>query len=137
MLFRSTVDNWGESSTSGTYDETTNPPIVDHIGSVEQTWTITFSDATNFSCSGDTLGSVGSGSIGGGDFAPNNTDFSKPYFTLTDGTPPWGGTWAASETITFKTHPAAAAIWEKRTVPAGADSLSGNKVVVAISGESE
>ncbi|MBF0358951.1 MAG: hypothetical protein HQL70_10115 [Magnetococcales bacterium] len=131
------VDTWGESSTSGTYDESTNPPITDHIGTIEQTWIITFSDATNFSCAGDTVGSVGGGSIGGGDFAPNNSDFSKPYFTLSDGTPPWGGTWAASETITFKTHPAATAIWEKRTVPAGADSLSGNKVVVAISGESE
>lgn len=132
-----TFDSWSESSVSGTYDEVTYPLVLDHIGSVEQNWTITFTDATNFSCSGDTLGSVGSGSIGGGDFSPNNADFSKPYFTLTDGTPPWGGTWAAADTLTFSTHPAAVALWEKRTVPVGADSFSGNKVVVAITGESE
>ena len=129
-------DGWSESAVAGTYDETSNPPVMDHVGTIEQTWTLTFSDATTFACSGDTVGSVTGGSIGGGDFAPNNPDFSKPYFTLTDGTPPWGGTWAASDTITFTTHPAAVAIWEKRTVPAGADSLSGNQVIVAISGES-
>lgn len=131
------VDSWGESSVAGTYDEVGYPPLPDHIGSIEQTWIITFADATNFSCAGDTVGSVGGGAIGGGDFAPVNNDFSKPYFTLTDATPPWGGSWAAGETVTFKTHPAAVAVWEKRTVPAGANSLSGNKVVVAISGESE
>ena len=133
---QATFDNWVESSASGTYDESTYPVILDNIGSIEQTWTLTFSDATTFTCAGDGVGSVGGGSIGGGDFAPNNADFSKPYFTLTDGTPPWGGTWAAADTIVFKTHPAAIGIWEKRTVPAGADSLSGNKVIVAITGES-
>ncbi|MBF0448587.1 MAG: hypothetical protein HQL67_10325 [Magnetococcales bacterium] len=132
-----TLTGWGESSASGSYDETTYPPVLDHIGSVEQTWILTFSDSSHFSCSGDEVGDVGGGSIGGGDFAPTNPDFSKPYFTLTDGTPPWAGTWQAGETLTFTTHPAALPIWEKRTVPAGADSLSGNKVVIAISGESE
>jgi hypothetical protein len=29
------------------------------------------------------------------------------------------------------------AFWERRTVPPGADSMSGNRVVIAISGESE
>ena len=95
-------DGWGESSASGTYDETTYPTIQDSIGSIEQTWTITFTDATNFSCVGNTVGSVGSGSIGGGDFTPNNTDFSKPYFTLSDAG--WGGTWTSGDTISFTTH---------------------------------
>jgi hypothetical protein len=127
-------DGWGESSASGTYDETTNPPVLDAVGSVEQTWTITFTDATNFTCVGDVLGTVGSGSIGGGDFAPNNTDFSKPYFTLADAG--WAGTWANGDTVSFTSHPASSPVWLKRTVPAGANSLSGNKVIPAISGES-
>lgn len=130
-----TFDTWAESSGSGTYDETTYPPVLDAISSVEQDWTLTFSDATNFTCSGDTIGSSGSGSIGGGDFAPNNADFAAPYFTLTD-SGGWGGTWANGDTVSFTTHPASVPIWLKRTVPAGADSLSGNKVVPAISGES-
>lgn len=131
------VTNWSESSVAGTYDEVASPLLMDHIGTIEQNWTLTFTSATDFSCSGDTLGIVGSGSIGGGTFAPNNPDFSKPYFTLEDGSPPWGGTWAAADTIIFSSHPASVAIWEKRTVPAGADSFSGNKVIVAITGESE
>ncbi|MEO5352697.1 MAG: hypothetical protein H7835_05720 [Magnetococcus sp. XQGC-1] len=131
-----TVSNWNESSAAGTYDEVAFPVTLDHIGSVEQNWTLTFASASQFSCHGNTLGLVGSGSIGGGAFAPINPDFNKPYFTLADGSPPWGGSWAAANTITFSTHPAAVAIWEKRTVPAGANSFSGNKVVVAITGES-
>ncbi len=131
-----TFDGWSLSSVAGSYDEINYPVLGDHIGTIEQTWTLTFTNATNFTCAGDLVGTVGSGAIGGGDFAPNNPDFSKPYFTLTDATPPWGGTWATADTITFTTHPAAAAVWEKRSVPAGANSLSGNKVIVAISGES-
>jgi hypothetical protein len=129
-----TFDGWGESSANGTYDETTNPPVLDAIGSIEQNWTITFTDATNFTCVGDIAGSIGSGSIGGGDFAPNNSDFSKPYFTLADAG--WAGTWANGDTVSFTSHPASSPVWLKRTVPAGANSLSGNKVIPAISGES-
>ena len=131
------LDNWSESSVAGTYDEMTSPVLLDHIGSIEQTWTLTFTSDSQFSCYGDQLGLVGSGSINDASFAPNNADFNKPYFTLTGGSPPWGGTWAASDTLSFSTHPAAVPIWEKRTVPAGANSFSGNKVVVAIVGESE
>lgn len=130
-------DGWSESSLSGTYDEVASPLIGDHIGTIEQTWTLTFTNGTNFTCVGNTVGTVGSGSIGGGNFAPNNPDFNKPYFTLSDGSPPWGGTWISGDTVTFTSHPAAIAVWEKRIVPAGANSLSGNKVIVAISGESE
>ncbi|MBF0212196.1 MAG: hypothetical protein HQM00_01385 [Magnetococcales bacterium] len=130
------VSGWQESSAAGSYDETQSPVSGDHIGTVEQTWTLTFTNATQFTCAGNTLGNVGSGSIGA-TFAPNNPTFSKPYFTLAGGSPPWGGTWSSGDTITWTTHPAAIAIWEKRVVPAGANSRSGNKVIVAISGESE
>ena len=134
---QASFSGWSESSVAGTYDEVTSPLLTDHIGTLEQNWTLTFTSATTFSCSGDTVGIVGSGTLGGGAFAPNNSAFDKPYFTLADGSPPWGGSWAVPDTLTFNTHPAAVAVWEKRTVPAGAESFSGNKVVVAITGESE
>ena len=134
-------DNWSGSTVTGTYDgnapttpPTTNVPVTDSIGSIEQTWTISFTDANNFTCVGDTVGSVGGSSIVSGDFAPNNPSFDKPYFTLPS--IGWGGTWASGETITFRTHPAAVPVWWKRIVPAGANSLSADKVVVAITGES-
>ena len=127
------VDNWVETSAAGTYDETTYPVRCDNIGTIEQTLTLTFSDASNFTVSGDTVGSLGAGTILA-DFAPQNPAFSKPYFTLDfEG---FGGTWAAGNTIVFQTHPAAVPIWEKRVVPAASASLANNKVTSCVSGES-
>jgi len=128
-----TTTNWVETSGAGTYDETTYPVINDNIGGIEQTWTITFSDATNFTVSGDTVGAVGSGSRSA-DFTPTNADFSKPYFTLESAG--FGGTWAARNTIVFQTHPAAVPIFEKRVVPPACASLSGNSIVLVVAGES-
>jgi len=112
-------DNWSESSSSGAYDETTYPVELNNIGTVEQTWTITFLNSTQFTCEGDTLGTVGSGDINT-DFSPTNPDFGVPYFTLRAAG--WSGTWEAGDTITFQTHPAAFPIWFKRVIPAGAAS---------------
>jgi len=92
----------------GDYDDTTYPILPDHIGGVE----------------GDTSA----------DLTITNTDYTKPYFFLdADG---WTGTWANLDTLTFTTHPASIPIWYKRIVPAGASSLSGNKVIVAVDGQS-
>ncbi|MEO5345864.1 MAG: hypothetical protein H7834_05740 [Magnetococcus sp. YQC-9] len=123
------------SSQAGSYNHTLYPLLLDHLGTIEQIWTLTFTSATQFTCVGDELGIMGSGSIAA-DFAPVNPDFGRPYFTLTGGLPPWGGTFQSGDTLTWTTHPAALPLWEKRTVPAGANSHSGNKVIVAISGES-
>lgn len=127
------TDNYVETTTSGTFDEVTYPLINDHIGTVEQTWTLTFSDATNFTVSGDTIGSVGSGTIGG-DFAPNNPDFTKPYFTLTSAG--FGGTWANTETIVWQSHPATIDYWCKQIVPAGTAAIVVDSTRVFLSLES-
>ena len=104
------LSNWSESG-SGTYDETTYPPLLYNLGTVEQTWTCTFSDASTFSCGGDTVGSVGSGTIGS-NFAPVNPATGIAYFSLRAAG--HGGTHAAGDTIVFQTHPATGL-----TVPAG------------------
>lgn len=106
--------------------------LLDHIGTAEQTWTLTFTDATNFTVVGDTIGSVGSGSRSA-DFAPSNGAVSKPYFTLR--TAGWGGTWAAGNTIVWQTHPNAIPIWETRVVPASAASMAGNGITAVFEGE--
>lgn len=131
---KTAFDNWVETCAgSGTYDEGSYPPVLDNLGTVDETWTLTFTDATHFTVVGDSLGTIGSGTIGG-DFAPTNSDFSKPYFTLESGG--WAGTWAANDTIVFQTHPASAPFILKRVVPAGAGSQAGNKNTTALSGES-
>ena len=128
------VDNWDDSDTSaGTYDESTYAVVTDNIGTISQTWTLTFTDATNFTVEGNTVGFLASGVIGS-DYSEDNTDFTKPYFTLL--TAGWGGTWAQDDTLVFQTHPAAIEIWERRNVPAGSSSLSGNSLILVVAGES-
>jgi hypothetical protein len=125
------VSNWAESG-AGTYNETLYPVVPDNIGTAEQTWTLTFTDATHFTVVGDLIGSVGSGTVGA-DFAPVNSAVAKPFFTLAAAG--WGGTWAAGNTIVFQTHPPAIAIWETRVVPAGAASMAGNGCTSVFEGE--
>jgi len=131
---KATVSNWVETG-SGTYDESGYPVGLDSIASIEQTWTLTFTDATHYSLSGNTVGSVVASQSIGSNFSPPNADYSnKPYFTLLAAG--FGGTWTTNNTIVFQTHPASIPLWYKRVIPAGANSLSGNKVIVAIDGES-
>ncbi|MBF0421890.1 MAG: hypothetical protein HQL73_02740 [Magnetococcales bacterium] len=132
-------DSWSGSSSAGTYGgnaPTITPinvvPILDWIGTIEQTWTFTFTSATTFVCVGDTVGSVGGGSSTA-NFAPSNADFSRPYLTLPASG--WGGTWALGDTLTFKTHPAAVPVWLKRIVPPGATGLSGDRITLGWYGE--
>lgn len=127
------VSGWAETSAAGTYDEATYPVVVDSIGGVQDTFTLTFTSATAFNIAGAAEGSLGSGTISG-DTAPNNATFGKPYWTLqSEG---FGGTWATGDTIVFTTSPAAAPVWVRQVVPAGADSISVNVPFVALRGES-
>ncbi|MEO5330553.1 MAG: hypothetical protein H7839_00910 [Magnetococcus sp. YQC-5] len=138
------TDAWALGTTAGTlggWDGSGIVPatladlrMVDHIAGIEQTWTLTFSSATAFSCVGDTVGAVSGGSTLA-NFAPNNPAYSRPYFTLPASL--WAGVWASTNSVSFMTHPAAIPIWEKRIIPVGTSSLAGNKVVIGVSGESE
>ncbi len=122
------------TSVAGTYDNGTSPIVPSGIGTVEQDWTLTFTSATEFGVVGNTLGSVGAGVISS-NFVPAHPVLFSPYFTIPAAA--WGGTFDAGDTITFTTHPASVPLWYKRVVPAGASSLSGNKAIIAVEGESE
>jgi hypothetical protein len=128
---KASVASWTETSSAGTYDETSYPLEFDPLGTVDDDWTLTFSDATNFSVSGLKEGSVGSGSISS-DFAPTNPNSSTEYFTLKSAG--WGGTWAAGDTITFTTHPSAKGIWIKEIWASGA-AIGSNMVPIRLYGE--
>jgi len=128
-------DNFVEAvAGDGTYDESTYPVLLDNIGTIDQTVTLTFTDATNFTAASNVSGVTLSGGSTGADYLPSNPDVSKPYFTLESAG--FAGTWASGDTIVFDTIPASKAIWQKRVVPAGAASLTGNKAIVVFSGES-
>lgn len=110
------VEDWTETTAAGTYDETTYPPVLFNDGTVEDDWTITFTNASNFSVSGVHTGSVGTGSVSA-DLSPINPDTGQPYFTINN--LGWGGTWAVGNTVTFTTHPAAVPILLENEVPTG------------------
>ncbi len=131
---QATVTDFLLTSASGTFDNVGHPIRPHGVGSVEQLWTVTFSSSTAYSVTGDVLGSVGSGNIAT-DFIPANSSFSKPLFTIPSAA--FGGTYTPGDTIQFRTHPAAIPVWYRRTIPAGANSLSANRVSVAVDGESE
>jgi len=124
-------DSWVETSPLGTYDEDTYPLELFNVGSVTDSWTLTFSDSSNFTVEGAQTGSLGAGDINT-NFKPSNG--SSYYFELDkDG---WGGSWANGNTITFNTVHAGKSVWLKQIVPAGISSISNNKVIVSWEGES-
>jgi hypothetical protein len=120
-------DNWAENSVGGTYDETTYPPTLFNDGTVEDDWTLIFTNSSNFSVSGAYYGSAGTGSVGV-NFSPVNSDTGEPYFTILAAG--WGGTWASGDSLTFTTHPAVVPVLLEEEVPAGTAQESNNLVPI-------
>jgi hypothetical protein len=119
--------DWAEVSALGTYDESGYPVVMYNDGTERDSWTITFTSATAFICSGANEGSIGTGSVSV-DFSPTNPNTGQPYFTIDkDG---WGGTWAIGETVTFITNPAAFPIWWREIVPSSTAQESDNLTVL-------
>lgn len=110
----------------GDYDDTTYPLTLDNIGTVDEDWTLTFTDATHFRLDGDSLGNGVATGDTATDFIPNNSGRSRPYFTLEAAG--FSGTYQSGDTVTFTTKPSATSIGFKRVVPAGSGSLANNKV---------
>jgi len=125
------TNSWTETSSSGTYNESTYPVITYNVGTATDSFTLTFSDASNFNCTGAVTGSLGSGDIST-DFQPANG--SSYYFKVNKNG--WGGTWAAGETVTFNTVHSGKAIVLKQVVPAGTSSYSNSVVELSLTGES-
>lgn len=118
---------------SGDYDDAGNPVLLDNIGTMRDTWTLTFTSATAFDCVGSNEGAVGSGNTSS-DFSPINSALSKPYFTLESAG--WSGSFQAGDTVVFDTNPAAAPIWLRRVVPAGIPAVSPDNWILAVTGAS-
>lgn len=120
-------ESWTETSVGGTYNETTYPVVLYNDGAERDSWTITFTGATTFTCSGVNEGSVGVGGVSS-DFSPINPDTSQPYFTIDKNG--WGGSWLSGDTITFTTDPSAFPIWWREIVPSSTAAESDNLVVL-------
>lgn len=123
------------TSGGGSFDSATVGNLVAHNkGAVEENWTLTFTSATTFTVSGNTVGGLASPGSVSADFAPLNPATGTPYFTIK--AIGWGGTFQTNDTVTFATQPAAIPIWYRRQVPAGTFSLANDFTSLAIHGES-
>ncbi|MCB2218052.1 MAG: hypothetical protein KQH59_18475 [Desulfobulbaceae bacterium] len=122
-----------KSSAAGTFDDSTYPPILDNIGTIEETFTFTFDDDLGaFTCRKADGTSVGSGNIAS-TFTPMNTFFSKPLFTIEPGF--WTGTWVDGDELYLPTHPAMVPLWTCRRVPPGCATLPSNVIKLVVDGE--
>lgn len=123
------------TSAGGSFDSATVGNLVAHNkGAIEENWALTFTSATTFTVSGNTVGTLASLGSVSADYAPLNPATGTPYFTIKSIA--WGGSFQANDTVVFRTHPAAIPIWYCRRVPAGTFSLANNYTSLAIHGES-
>lgn len=123
------------TSGGGGFDSATVGNLIAHNkGAVEENWTLTFTSATTFTVSGNTVGTLASPGSVSADYAPLNPATGTPYFTIK--AIAWAGTFQMNDTVTFATQPAAIPIWYRRQVPAGTYSLANDFTSLAIHGES-
>ena len=88
------------SAADGEFDEIVAPVIITSAGVVDDVWTLTFDNATEFTCAGATEGTVGQGNTTQ-DFAPYNTTARAEYFTLSFAG--FSGVFQAADTVVFTT----------------------------------
>ena len=122
-------------SGTGNFDFATVGNLIAHNrGAVQENWTLTFTSATTFTVSGNTVGTLASPGSVSADYAPLNPATGTPYFTIK--AIGWSGSFQAGNTMSFTSQPAAIPIWYRRQVPAGTFSLANDFCSLAIHGES-
>lgn len=107
-------DNWSESREI--YDESTYPVVVNNVGTIEESWTLTFSNGTTFTVSGANTGAI-SGGVIGSNYSPVNANIGTGDYYFQILAAGWG-TPQAGDIITFQTHHAASSFWCSEIVPA-------------------
>ena len=120
------------NSAAGTYTFSETNLYGDNIGTDDDIITLTFTSATAFTAISSLVGSLGSGNISA-DFAPINSNYSRPRFTLKKNG--FGGVFTTGDTISFETVSASFAVFFVDTVPAGISSYKGNNVGIATYGD--
>jgi len=128
------LSGWAETSTLGTYNEATYPVLMYPVGTVDQTWTITFSNATTYNVDGSSLGRVVTGQAIAANCTPSNVGSTSYYFNLRAAG--WGGTWAGGDTIVFTTAGSYKGFWCKQVVTAGIATCGDNTWNIRAIGDS-
>ena len=120
------------TSTAGTFDAAS--VVLVPRSAINDTWMLTFTSATAYSVSGTATGALATAGSTTSSFSPTNNAFGGPYFAIPPGA--FSGTFAAGDTLTFFTAPAARGLWERRITPAGAGTYSTNSFSLVVDCES-
>ena len=107
-------DNWVESREI--YNQSSYPVEVNNVGTIEESWTLTFSNGTAFTVSGANTGLI-SGGVIGSDYSPVNSNVGTGDYYFVIRAAGWGVP-QIGDTVTFQTHAAASSFWCKEVVPA-------------------
>jgi len=102
------------SSVAGNFDQ--SKLNLTNRGTTDDTFSVTFQSAIDFSVSGVKSGDLPSGSISSL-YAPLNSKTNQPFFKIPADC--WSGTFEAGNTLTIKTTSASFGVWIKEVVPAG------------------
>ena len=117
-----------KASAAGVFNSASYPLLWNNMGADEHEVTHTFTDNIgNFTAVSDRFGSLGSGNISA-DWSPLHPTWAKSLYMIEHEA--WEGTWAQGDTLVAPFHAAASFVWEKRSVPAGCNPLSNNKVIL-------
>lgn len=100
----------------GTYNDALAPIAMTNAGALTEKFALRFLTSTTFTCTGENVGVIGTGSTNV-DFAPVNPISGAPYFSLL--AIGWGAGWAAGNTVFLHTVGALYAFAEVRTVQMG------------------
>jgi len=122
-----------DTSHTGGADVDFDAIVLDNIGTVEQDFVATVTDSTHYTLVGDTLGAVGTGTVGTA-FSPQNASFSKPLLTIPADFFA-GLTLATGNIFSFSTHPANAPIWQEKTNPEDASGTGSNSITLWFTGQ--
>ena len=93
------IEDYAVTSSAGTFDDATNPVVAGNAAIIE-TWTVTFTSATEFGVEGSVTGVPGGGGTGviATDYVAKDAN-DNILFTIPSAG--WDGTWSSADTLVF------------------------------------
>jgi hypothetical protein len=127
----SRIDDFTITSSSGLYAE--EGVELSNTGTIEDVYTFTIkTDGISFTVSSERLGALPDGTFASNYEVPNSNFVDTNYITMLSTY--WSGTWLENDTLVFKTHPSATAVWLKMVIPIGAEAYYNSSTVISFNG---
>lgn len=130
------TEEWSDdligSASGATFDQINNPITVDNLGAFTERWVLRFTGSTAFSCYGEHIGLVGTGTTAS-EFAPLNPASGTPYFRVP--ALGWGGGWSTGNVLRVNTIGALSPVWVARVIKQGAATAPNDSFTILVRGD--